>query len=801
MAFCILSPFAMFAQFTLSGVIKDTLNNPIYGAVVKIENTYQGAYTDPDGRYAITNLKGGSYNITVEALGLKTVKQTVVIETSNKEVDFVLIGSPQQLAAVAIEATRVKNNSPIAHTNVEKKDYEKINLGQDIAYLLQTQPSLVTTSDAGAGVGYTGIRIRGSDASRINVTINGIPLNDPESHGVFWVNMPDFASSVENIQIQRGVGSSTNGAGAFGATINLQTDIVSDSAYAELSSSYGSFNTNKNTIRLGTGLINKKWAVDGRLSNITSDGYVDRATADLNSYFLQAGYYGEKTVIRAVTFAGGERTYQSWWGTPEALVNGDKAGLLQSIANNGFTGQDSARLVNSDRTYNFYTYDNEVDNYNQDHYQLHFTHQFSSNLTLNAAAHYTYGRGYFEQFRGGDALSSYGLDDVVLGGDTVKNGDFIRRRWLDNHFYGGVFSLNYKAKAAEFTLGGGANQYDGDHFGELIWAEFASNSEIRDRYYDNSSLKTDANLYLKADFLLAENLTGFMDMQVRTIDYTSKGIDNGNIMLDVDTVFYFFNPKVGVNYDVDDKTRAYASISVANREPTRNDFIDNPRNAQPTNETLIDYEVGVEHKGVKFYGLANFYFMDYQNQLVVTGALNDVGASIRTNVKESYRMGIELLAGVKVNKRFEWNVNATFSQNKILDFTEFIGDTSIFYSSTDIALSPNIVAASVLTYIPIKGLEASLQTKYVGRQYLDNSGSEDRDLPAYITSDLIVSYNTSFMDIKNIQFNLLINNLFNEMYSNNGYTYGWFAGNDRVSENWIYPQAGTNVLAGVTLKF
>lgn len=801
MALCILTPFAMFAQYSITGVVKDTLNNPVYGAVVKVANSYNAAYTDFNGEYRISGLSNGTYDLSVTMLGYKEAKAQVIVNGADFSKDFTLFTSVTSLQEVAIKGTRVKDNAPIAHTNVKKEDYEKMNLGQDITYMLQTQPSLVTTSDAGSGVGYTGIRIRGSDASRINVTINGIPLNDPESHGVFWVNMPDFASSVENIQIQRGVGSSTNGAGAFGATINLQTDIISDSAYAELSSSYGSFNTNKNTIRLGTGLINEKWAVDGRLSNISSDGYVDRATADLNSYFVQAGYYGDKTTVRAITFAGGETTYQSWWGTPEALVNGDRKGLLESIANNGFTGADSARLVNSDRTYNYYTYDNEVDNYNQDHYQLHFTHKFSPNLVLNAAAHYTYGRGYFEQYRSGDNFADYGLDSVFIGTDTVTSGDFIRRRWLDNHFYGGVFSLNYRAKKAELTLGGGLNQYDGDHFGEIIWAEYASNSKIRDKYYDNSSRKRDGNLYVKADFLLADKFTGFADMQVRAIDYTSKGLDNGNLLLNVDTAFFFFNPKLGVNYSFSDKTRGYASVAVANREPTRNDFIDNPRNAQPTNETLIDYEVGVEHKSSKFYGLANFYYMDYQNQLVVTGALNDVGASIRTNVDQSYRMGIELLIGYKFNEKLEWNVNATFSQNKIIDFTEFVGDSAIFYNSTDIALSPNVIGASLLTYKPIKGFEASLQTKYVGRQFLDNSGSDDRDLPSYITSDLILSYTTSFLDVEKIQFNVLVNNLFNEMYSNNGYTYGWFNGNERVSENWLYPQAGTNVLAGVTLSF
>lgn len=806
-ALCILASFSVFSQYSISGVVKDTLKNPVFGALVKIENTYQGVYTNPNGEFKFTNLPNGEYQISAEISGKEKVINTVVIKGEYATTKFFLSVSPQSLDEVSIQATRVKGNAPVAHVNVNKEDYEKINLGQDIASLIKLTPSIVTTSDAGAGVGYTGFRIRGSDATRINITVNGIPINDAESHGTFWVNMPDFASSTQNIQIQRGVGSSTNGAAAFGASVNLQTDLVSDSAYAEVSSSYGSFNTNKNTIRLGTGLINKHWAMDGRLSSISSDGYLDRASADLSSYFLQGGYYGKKTIVKAITFAGKEKTYQAWYGTPEAKLNNDNEGILASITNNWWGSEDSANLVNSGRTYNYYTYDNEVDNYAQDHYQLHLTHEFNKKLTANASLHYTYGRGYYEQYRTGDDLSDYNLDPVVFTNDTVTTSDFIRRRWLDNHFYGGIYSVKYSAKKANIILGGGYNEYVGDHFGEIIWAQYASNSAIRDKYYDNRGKKTDFNSYLKSEFSVNNKMNGFVDLQVRSIAYSNVGTDNDLRDLNVDTSFLFFNPKVGLNYQVSDKILAYGSFSVANREPVRNDFIDNPKNAQPNHETLYDYEVGLEGRFKKFKGQANLYYMDYTNQLVLTGALNDVGSSIRDNVESSYRAGIELSGSIKLTDKLEWNVNTTLSQNKIKEFTEVVSNWDTWteeeevHPNTDISFSPSLIAASLISYSPAEGLSLGLQTKYVGKQYLDNTSSDDRDLPAYLVSDFIASYSTSCLMLKQVQFNVLVNNIFNEMYSSNGYTWGGLSGGQRINENWLYPQAGTNFLTGITVKF
>jgi iron complex outermembrane receptor protein len=803
----ILLPFAAFSQYTISGSVNDSLKNSIVGARITVSQTYIGTLSDAEGNYAMSGLSDGTYIIVTDQLGFETTQQSVTISGANVEVDLQLKKSVVSLDEITIEGSRVSDNAPFVHVNIDKKDIESSNLGQDIAFLLQSTPSIVSTSDAGSGVGYTGFRIRGSDATRINVTVNGIPMNDAESHGVYWVNMPDFASSTESIQIQRGVGSSTNGTAAFGASVNMKTDLVSKESYGEVSSSFGSFNTNKNTLKLGTGLLNKRWAIDGRLSSITSDGYIDRASSDLSSYYLSGGYYGKKTVVKAITFAGKEKTYQSWYGTPEAKINGNDAGIQASIANNWFGAKDAANLVSSGRTYNYYTYDNEVDNYNQDHYQLHLTHQFNNSLSLTAAAHYTYGRGYYEQFKAGKAFTTYGLDSVFTGNDTITNSDFILRRWLENHFYGGVFSLKYKTKKLNVIAGGGLNQYVGDHFGEIIWAQYSSNSNIRDRYYDNTGTKTDANFYTKADYSISKKIALFVDLQIRSINYDVSGIDNGLGSLSVDTAFVFFNPKAGINYQINDKIRTYASFSVGNREPVRSDFIDNPKNDQPSHETLFDYEAGVEAKFQKMFVQGNFYFMDYTNQLVLTGALTDVGSGIRVNTPKSYRAGFELVAGFKIHKKLDLTFNATFSQNKIKEYTELIVDYATYatienkYKNSDIAFSPSVIAASILTFRPVKGIEMTVRTKYVGDQYLDNTGSDDRKLKAYTTTDLGVSYSLKLSKLKEIQFNALINNVLNEMYSSNGYTWGFLYAGERTTENWLYPQAGTNFLAGVTLKF
>ncbi|MDG1475715.1 MAG: TonB-dependent receptor, partial [Vicingaceae bacterium] len=766
-----------FAQFSISGIVKDSTSQTVVGATVRIAETYKGIFTDNNGKYKLSNLKEGDYLVEVSYVGYQT--QQIKVDGLNKdtEVNFDLKKSQVSLGEFIVSGTRVRENSPFSHSNIKKEDFEKNNLGQDIPILLQNSVSVVSTSDAGAGVGYTGFRLRGSDATRINVTINGIPVNDAESQGVYWVNMPDFASSTESIQIQRGVGSSTNGASSFGGSVNLETTDLKEKAYAEVSSSYGSFNTHKETVKFGTGLLNNRWAFDGRASNVQSDGYIDRATSDLKSYYLSGGYYGKKLSVKAIAFAGKEKTYQSWWGTPESVVSGNKGDMETHAANNWLDSAKTYNLMNSGRTYNYYEYDNETDNYQQDHYQLHISNQFNEKLDATVAFHYTYGRGYYEQFRAGDDFSDYGLNDLVIGSATITSSDIIRRRWLDNDFYGTTYNLNYKAEKIKVTVGGAYNVYDGDHYGEIVWTEFANGSNIRDRYYDNNGLKTDFNSYLKVDYTIANKTTLFADLQARTVNYTAKGIDSDLQTIAVDTNFVFFNPKAGVSHSFSDKVRVFGSVAIGNKEPSRNDFIDNPANKRPKHESLIDYELGSEVRFNKVLISGNLYYMDYTNQLIVTGELNDVGSNIRANVAESYRAGFELMTTFLISKKVKLNMNGTYSQNKIADFTEVLYDYTLGYDvvennyeNTDIAFSPNMIAAASLEYNPFKSLNLMLQTKYVGDQFLDNTSNSARKIDAYQTVDARISYSIFPKRMKEISFNILANNILNTMYSSNGYT-------------------------------
>ncbi|WP_421764150.1 TonB-dependent receptor [Ekhidna sp.] len=716
----------------------------------------------------------------------------------------------QELDDVIVYATRAKENTPTTYSEISRKQIEKVNLGQDLPMLLNWSPSLVTTSDAGAGVGYTGLRIRGSDATRINVTINGIPVNDSESHGVFWVNMPDLASTVDNIQIQRGVGTSTNGAAAFGASVNLQTNVPSQDAYAEVNNSFGSFNTRKHTLMYNTGLLNNKWSFESRLSKIASDGYIDRAESDLQSYFLSGGYYGKKTIVKALVFGGKEVTYQSWWGTPQAVLENDDTGIEAVISNNGYTPEQAENIRTAGRTFNYYLYENEVDNYQQDHYQLHLSHSLSSDWTFNVAGHYTYGRGYFEQFRDDDDFSDYNLNNVTIGDSTITSTDLIRRRWLDNDFYGTTFSLNYLGKGLDITFGGAWNKYDGDHFGEIIWAQFASNSDIRDRYYDNVGTKTDFNIYLKTNYQL-NDLNLFADMQVRKVDYQTVGIDSDLRAINTGDEYTFFNPKVGATYTLNESSNVYASIAIGNREPVRNDFIDAPGGITPTHETLRNLEVGYRKFGQDFSFQANYYLMDYENQLVLTGELNDVGSSVRQNVPNSYRMGVELVGAYQFTDQVRWDANLTLSRNKIKNFTEVLynyGENfdefnieETQFTDTDISFSPNVIGGSQLTYSPLEGFEAALLSKYVGKQFLDNTSNDARSIDAYFVNDVRLSYDFRLESIKNVNVSLLVNNVMDVEYSSNGYTFGYAGGDFEVRENYFYPQAGRNFLLALNLRF
>ncbi|MGB5227970.1 MAG: TonB-dependent receptor, partial [Eudoraea sp.] len=523
------------------------------------------------------------------------------------------------LDEVFVSAIRVTKETPVTFSNLTKEEIMPRNLGQDIPVLMNFLPAVVTTSDAGAGVGYTGIRVRGSDATRVNVTINGIPYNDSESHGTFWVNMPDFASSTESLQLQRGVGTSTNGAGAFGASLNILTDATSMEAYGHISSSYGSFNTLRNNIKFSTGLLNEHIEISGRLSRITSDGYIDRASSELDSYFLQGSYVDDNTLIKALLFGGHEVTYQSWFGIDAETLATDRTFNPAGIY--------------TDDNGNTQFYDREEDNYKQDHFQLLWNETISPLWSTNIAFHYTKGRGYFEQFREDDDFETYGFSPIVVDGELVNTTDLIRRRWLDNDFYGTVFSAKYEKDKINLIIGGGWNSYNGDHFGEVIWARFAGNSMIRDRYYDDDSKKTDFNVFGKINYKISQNWKLFGDLQFRTVRYNANGDETGL----VDDRFNFFNPKLGVTYDLNNANNLYFSFAVANREPNRNDY----ENGNPKPEKLNDFELGWRYVSPSVQLSTNIYYMRYKDQLVLTGELNDVGAPLRANVGDSYRLGLE----------------------------------------------------------------------------------------------------------------------------------------------------------------
>ncbi|WP_406685602.1 TonB-dependent receptor [Seonamhaeicola sp. MEBiC1930] len=679
----------------------------------------------------------------------------------------------EKLDEVLVKAVRVDADSPITHSNVSKEELAKRNLGQDLPILLNYLPSVVTTSDAGAGVGYTGIRVRGTDATRVNVTINGIPYNDPESQGTFWVNLGDFASSTESLQLQRGVGTSTNGSGAFGASLNLLTDAYSDEAFAEISNSFGSYNTRKHTVKLSTGLINDHFEVSGRFSKIDSDGYVDRAFSDLKAYFLQGVYKNENTLIKALTFGGAEYTYQSWYGL-------------------------DATQLQENRRQNPYTYNNETDNYWQDHYQLHWNQRFDNNWSTNIGLNYTKGKGYFEQYKPEESASDFAN---LIEDDS----DVIVRRWLDNNFYVANANVTYKNEAIEIISGLSYSVYTGDHFGEVIWgSDLAANTNIRDRYYQGDATKNDFSVFSKASFKLSDELTGFADLQGRFVSYKTNGLNSDRDEFITDADFSFFNPKFGLTYASGENNSFYASYARANREPNRDDF----ENGITENETLNDIELGWRYNTEKVALSSNLYYMFYQNQLVLTGGLDDVGSPIRATSGESYRLGLEIDANIQFCKSFSTSTNVAISSNKNKDFTSSIDGALVNLGDTNISFSPDLVIGNALNFFPVENLQLSLLSKYVGEQYMGNVDSEFSMLDSYFVNDINVNYEIKPKKLfKSIILSALVNNIFNKEYVSNGYYYtyddDWSDPNaiTTIEGTGYYPQATTNFLLGVTLRF
>jgi iron complex outermembrane receptor protein len=726
----------------------------------------------------------------------------------------------KDLAPVEIRGLRAGSKAPFAKTEVSREDLEKVNLGQDLPMLLQYTPSAVVTSDAGAGVGYTGIRIRGTDGTRINITLNGIPVNEAESQGAFFVDFPDMASSVNSIQLQRGVGSSTNGAGAFGATMSISTLQQMEKAGAETNISAGSFGTQKYTVKAGTGLLANGLQFDLRLSKINSDGFLDRSSSDLRALQFVAGWKAsEKTSFRFLVMTGTEKTGQAWNGTPEEKLNGNDSLLTNHYNNNigvlYFTPQDSANLFGSDpHKYNYFTYNDQSDNYQQDYYQFFFDHSFSFRLALNAALFFTRGKGFYNEYKVGESYSSYGLNDYITpSNDTITSTDLIRQLWLDTKYYGGVFSLLYSYNKTQLTFGGSVAMYDGRHFGFVKWAQ--NNIPADHKWYDLTAHKSDINFYLKAQQEIGEKLSIFGDMQYRTVSYEMNGFRK-NPLINNTVNYGFFNPKCGFNYMLSNspnqRQRVYASIAVANKEPNRDDFEASPTDL-PKPERLTDIEAGYEMNKQKWSASANLYYMSYKDQLILTGKINDVGAYTRTNVAESYRAGIEIQAAIKPAYWISFNANATYSQNKILDFTEYQddydagGQTTITHGTTDIAFSPNMIAGGGVTFSPLRNmghgqkLELDIMGKYVGQQFLDNTSDDARSIDAYGLCDIRIRYAIKVKPFRELGFNIMLNNVLNKEYQSNGYTYSYIYGGATTTQNFFYPQAGFNWLAGVNIKW
>ncbi len=790
-----LMPLLAFSQFFLSGNVKDNkTSESLAGAHIIIENTYNHAISGADGVFRIKNLKSGTYVLTASFMGYEDFSKEIIL-ISNFEIEILMKPKAILEQEIVISATRATAKSPMTFQNISKKEIRKVNLGQDLPVLLGNTPSVVTTSDAGAGVGYSGMRIRGTDMTRINVTINGIPLNDPESQEVYWVNMPDFASSVDNVQIQRGVGTSANGAAAFGASINIQTLQLKPLAYAEINSSAGSYGTFKNNFSFGTGLLNGKWAIDGRLSKISSDGYIDRASSNLKSFFVSGGYYSEKSIFKVNIFSGNEITYQAWNGIPH-----------DSLATNR-TYNPSGQYIDADGKIAYYN--NETDNYQQDHFQFIYSHAVNKYLNLNSALFYVKGFGYYENYKMDQPFASYGLQDVRVVDVIITQSDMICRKYLDNDFYGATFSANYdNQKKIKASVGGSWNYYDGDHFGTTNWAKYASNSTPDKHWYENNGKKNQYDIFAKIHAQFTKKLSIYEDLQLRGIYYKIKGTEDELQNISQNHYFFFFNPKFGLLYDFSENQQAYFSVAVANREPTRSDYREADENHSPKSEKLTDLEAGYSFSSSRLKISTNLFLMNYKNQLVLTGEINNVGAPIFTNVPKSYRAGIEFLGGLKISNQLKWEVNATYSQSKINDFTEFIDNWNPPYNQiltnlgkTDLSFSPQIIINSVFTFEPIKNISLSLVSKYVGKQFIDNTSSENRKLDPYFVNDLRLSYSFETNLVKEIGLYLLINNILSEKYESNAWVYRYFYEDQEYAMEGYFPQATIHFLAGVSMHF
>ena len=704
-------------------------------------------------------------------VALNAQKSTQVVakkDSTNKFTDSI-----RSLPPLEIKAIRLSEQAPFAKTNISKAQIALNNVGQDLPFLLENTPSVVVHADAGIGVGYTGIRIRGTDATRINFTLNGIPYNDAESMGTFFVNIPDFGSSVNSIQIQRGVGTSTNGAGAFGASVNLMTNEYNPNAYLSLQNTAGSFNSFKNNLVFGSGLINNKFTFDGRVSSIRSDGFIDRANSDLKSFFLSSTYWGEKSSLRLNVFSGKERKYQAWYGVPQELL----------ATNRTFN---PAGTEKADAPY-----ENQTDNYTQTHYQLFYNEQINTNWKWNTAFFLTTGKGYYEEYKAGVDFADYNID---IKGKINVPADLVRRRWLDNNFYGQITALSYVDSLNDLTIGGGWTVYDGLHFGTLPYLS-QTFAPANFRYYDNDAIKKERNSYVKWERKLSKQFKSFLDLQYRYVSHQMNGFTR-NTDLEIERKFNFFNPKMGLTYQAKN-IFYYTSVAVANKEPNRDDF-EASATEQPRREQLVDWETGFELKKPKYAINANVYYMNYKDQLVLTGKINDVGAYTRTNVPKSYRAGLELQVKYAFNKKYNTSYSITFSQNKIEEFTEYIDDydqftqVAIQHKNTNIALSPSLITNRTFNWKPNDKLSFFWTTKYTSKQFLDNTQNKDRQLDAFFINDL----NAHWTILNKTKFTMLLqlyaNNVLDVKYAPNGYTFSYIYDRTLTTSNNFYPMAGRN---------
>jgi len=801
---------SLFSQSIIQGTVTDESGDALPGANVYFQKSLQGTITSLDGSFVMVKKEQSPDSLIIKFLGYQS--QTLTVDSVEVQ-EFNIFMQPKSYLAdeVLFYGSRAGSTTPVAYTNMSSEELQRVNTGNDITYMLSVTPSVVATSEAGIGLGYTAMRIRGSDPTRINVTVNGIPLNDSESQSVFWVNMPDFSSSVDNVQIQRGVGTSTQGAAAFGATVNFQTGDLNEDPYGEYQFLAGSFNTMRHTLQAGSGLIADHFTIDARVSKLNTDGYIDYSGSDHHSVYLTGAYHASKSLVRFTLLHGNEKTGISWWGVPAEII-------------------DTSRTHNPAGVYyneegNEHYYENQTDNYKQTHYQLHFAHSLTKEIKLNAAAHYTRGAGYYEQYQDDaneyhtTAFSDYGLDPVISAPDTFLVTDLARQKWLDNDFFGLTASANYRKSNYELTAGIGWNKYLGDHFGEIIWMERMGELSSGYQWYFNEGKKSDWNLFAKANYILDHQITFFGDLQFRHIKYTMEGIDDDMLELDQEHKYNFLNPKAGVFYKYNSNHKGWASVAIAHREPTRTNFKEakGDPDATPQRERLFDIELGYKYSLDNLVVGANLYNMRYRDQLIPTGEKSNVGYDIMTNVAKSYRRGIEIELVYLPFEFLRLNANLTLSSNKIKDYVEYAthysnwNDAILWYEQeaaiatplgkTHIAYSPSVIGTSIIDYEFYPDAHVSLTSKLVGRQYFDNSSSRDRSIDPYFLNDLKLEYEFSYKFLKQVSLMFQINNLFNVKYINNGYGGNWYEDGEELTWAYYYPQAGFHVFTGVKIGF